>query len=264
MRQFKVRSSACGLIMAGTIGLTEKQQAKYEKLRDKTTPLTDLQKIELDDLKDKLANPELPQGAKTYCKQWLKGSSEFYNRDKKQISTKYTEKGNQNEDDSIEFIVKYLKLGMAFKNEKHFSDKYKKGTPDVILEDYIIDAKNSWTEETFPIFETEVPDSIYYWQAQCYMDLVNRDNYKLIYTLTDTPKELIEKEAYWFAQNNNIENDEELYKAFESRMTFSDLPDKLRIKIFNIERNQDDINLINERVKLCRIYIKSLIDNFNK
>jgi len=76
MEQFKIRASAAHEIMAGTIGLTENQEKILSEYTDRENgigkPLTDKMKSELLDLKNKKNNPELPQGAKTYCKKWLK------------------------------------------------------------------------------------------------------------------------------------------------------------------------------------------------
>lgn len=262
MRTFKIRCSKIGIIMSGSIRLSIAQESNYQKLLTKEK-LTDTQQATFDSLKNKRENPQLPTGVKTYIKDWLKTRPEFYNRSKS-FSNKYTKKGNQNEDQSIELVSRYLDLGMIFKNEKHFSNKFMTGTPDIILSNPVIDVKNSWDEHTFPLFEEEIPESDYYWQAQGYMALTGKENYKLIYTLTDTPIKLIQKEAYWFCINNDIEYDSEVFESFRERMTFSNLPDKLRIKIFDIKRNDEDIKLIKQRVELCRGYIKELIGSFNK
>lgn len=227
MKEFKIRGSACGQIM--------------------TNPRA----------KKDIEAGLLSKTAKTYCETWLK--EQLYNR-KKEFSSKYTDKGNITEDESIDFVADQLGYGMLMKNEKHLDNHIMTGTPDVILKDLIIDVKNSWDNFTFPLFETEIPNKDYYWQAQCYMYLTGKSDYKLIYVLSDTPIHLIEKEAYYWCQNNGYEElDIDIHKEFINKMTYNDIDDNLKIKIFDIKRNDVDIEKIKERVWQCRSYISKLI-----
>lgn len=189
----------------------------------------------------------------TYVDQWIK--EQLYSR-RKEFSSKYTQKGNIVEGQSIDFIADQLGYGMLFKNETPFKNEYITGTPDIITNEHIIDAKNSWDFSTFPLLETEIPNDDYYWQGQCYMDITGVSKYKLVYTLTDTPIELIEKECYWYCQNNNIDHDQEIQNEFIKKMTYDDIDPKLKIKVFEFERNDADIKLIYDRVEQCREIIK--------
>ena len=194
---------------------------------------------------------------KTYCQDWLK--EQLYNR-RKEFSSKYTEKGLIMEDNSIDFAMSHLDLGFAVKNEKYFENDFMTGTPDVILEDCIIDIKNSWSWDTFPLFDTYNKD--YFYQAQCYMKLVGLDKFKLIYTLMDTPEYLVKKETYYFLNSRGEFNQEDFEQAFldiQKKMTYTDIEDKFKIKVFEIERDDNVIKEIEERVLLCREYINELI-----
>lgn len=251
---FKIRASASSQIVGGTMGLTEKQSKYLGGLLEKSTR-TEKQEETLQDLIFKRDNVELPEGAKTYCKTWMK--EKLYNR-KSQFTSKYTDKGMIMEDNSIDFVAEQLGYGMLIKNEERFENDIMTGTPDVILSDHLIDVKNSWDCFTFPLYETEV-EKVYYWQAQVYMELTGKDHYKLIYTLMDTPLHLIEREAYFWGKNNGYEElDEDIYNSFVDKMTYPDIEDKYKIKVFEIERNQEDIDNIDRRVQECRKYIKSL------
>ena len=226
MKQFKIRSSQTGKIVGNP-------RAK----KDKELGL-------------------LSQTAKSFCKLWLK--EQIYNR-KKEFSNKYTQKGIIGEDDSIDLTAKFLKYGMLLKNEDNFEDNFKTGTPDVILPKLIIDVKSSWDFDTFPLLQKDIPNMDYYWQAQSYMSLVNRDNYKLIYVLIDTPKHLITKEAYYYAKDNGYEDlTDEIYQMFYKKMTYLDIPNKYKIKVYDISRNNEDIKKIEQKVIACREYIKEL------
>jgi hypothetical protein len=202
------------------------------------------------------ASGKLVDGNKTYCETWLK--EQLYER-KKEFTSKTTEKGNIVEDNSIDFIGEMLELGIVFKNEKHFEDEYMTGTPDIILPDLIIDAKNSWDCFTFPLFEKELPTKDYYWQAQGYMNLTGIDKYKVIYVISDTPENLIEKEVYFWCRNNGYnELDLDVLEQFKKKMTYSEIPNNLKIKVFDIEKNIEDIQKIKDKVLLCREYIDEL------
>ena len=182
MKEFKIRCSAIGQIMG-------QPRAKAAKEAG-----------------------ELSQTAKTYCETWIK--EQLYSR-RKEFTNKFVEKGLIIEDNSIDYIADQLGLGMLLKNEQHFSNDFMTGTPDVVLPDVVFDAKNSWDCFTFPLFDTEIPNKDYYWQGQGYMELCKKSHFKLIYTLMDTPMHLIEKEAYWYAKNNGLDEvDIELHNQF--------------------------------------------------
>jgi hypothetical protein len=258
MKKFKIRCSAIGNIAAGEIGLTDAQEKELCKLENKATTLTELQAEKVEKLRHIKHNPELPEGAKTYCKDWLKG--ELFNY-KKIITNKYLDKGNIMEDESIDFICEQLKLGFLIKNEEHFDDEYMQGTPDVLSGDTVIDVKNSWDCSTFPYFENTIPTSGYYWQLQGYMALTGKKKAKLIYCLLDTPEHLIEKEARWYSISQGYDDiDSDIWQQFHDNMTYPNVPDKLKIKVFDIDRNDEDIQKIKDRVLMCRDYIKGLLN----
>lgn len=205
----------------------------------------------------KIMTKTFGQTAKSYCETWLK--EQLYSR-KKEFKSKYTDKGQIMEDDSLDFIADMLGYGMLLKNEKEFSNAFMTGTPDVILPGLVIDVKNSWDNFTFPLFETEIPNKDYYWQAQGYMALTGIDKYKLIYVLSDTPENLIVSEAKKYIYNNGIDDfDTDIYEGFKEKMTYDDIPDKLKIRVFDIDKNDADIELINDRVMECGRYIDSLL-----
>jgi len=193
---------------------------------------------------------------KSYCEEWLK--EQLYGR-KKFISSKYMEKGNIVEQDSLDFIADELSYGLLIKNEEYFENDFLSGTPDVILNDEIIDVKNSWDCFTFPLFEEELPNKSYYYQMQGYMALTGKQSAKVIYVLKNTPQHLIEKEAFFYCKNNGYEKlDEDVLKDFESRMKFDKIESKLRYKVFEVQRDEETIEAIKERVKECNEYINNL------
>lgn len=193
----------------------------------------------------------------SFLQNWYKES--LYGR-KKEFSNKYTQKGIECENNSIETVIKMLNLDITtVKNEIFAENNYITGTCDIIQDDYIIDVKNSFDPFTFPLFEKEVPNKDYYWQAQCYMDLYNKEQYKLIYTLNNTPIDIIESEARKYCFQNGIDTDDyDVLKKFISSMSYDDIDISLKYKCFDIKRNESDINKIKERVKISRDYLETI------
>jgi len=198
----------------------------------------------------------LGKTGESYCQQWLKET--LYER-KKEFSSKYTQKGNEVEYNSIDFVSEQLDYGMLMKNETRFENDFMTGTPDIILNNRLIDVKNSWDCFTFPLFDKDIPNKDYYWQAQVYMALTGRHFYELIYVLSDTPLHLIEKEAFFWCKDNGYDElDVNIYDKFVKKMTYPNIKDSMKIKLFEIKKNTEDIEKINHRVSLCRDYIKSI------
>jgi hypothetical protein len=181
---------------------------------------------------------------------------QIYQR-REEFSSKYTEKGNLTEEASIDYIADKLGFGFLAKNEDFFEDDYFTGTPDIVLPDLVIDMKNSWSPFTFPLFETEVPNDGYFYQGQIYMHLTGRRKFKLIYTLMDTPFDLIEKEARNFCYKNNEELSDDIIREFTEKMTFKDIDDKFRIKVFEFDYDETVIDFLKSRIEEARDYIKT-------
>ena len=197
----------------------------------------------------------LGKTGETYIKTWIK--EQLYNRHK-EIQNKYLQKGNECEDNSLDYIADQLDYGVLVKNEEYFEDEYFCGTPDVILKDHLIDVKNSWDCFTFPLFETSI-NPAYLYQAQIYMHLTGIHEYELIYVLSDTPQHLIEKEAYYYCKNNGFEDlDPDVLEKFNKKMTYGDIPDKYRYKVYNISYDKAIIKTIQERTIECRGIISKL------
>lgn len=255
-KTYKVRASASYEIAAGSSGLTSNQVAEIEKLTNKDK-LTPIQEGKLKSLVDKRDNPPIPEGLKTHCKNWFKNV--ILGKRAARFSNKYVEKGTLMEDEGIELASNVLGYPMLIKNEEFFSNEYFQGTPDIITGDEVLDIKCSWSLDTFPLFEDELPSKAYYWQLQVYMALTGLKKAKVIYCLVDTPDHLIEKEARSEAWNQGLDDVTiEMVEAMTEQMTYSDIEESKRIKVFEVERNDKDIELLIERVKTCRNYIKKL------
>lgn len=204
---------------------------------------------------------EVPAGAITYLKKWIK--EQLYGK-QKEFSSKYTDKGVQMEPGAIEFASEYFGWGMVDKNEQAFNNEFIQGTPDIILATSVEDLKCSWDCFTFPFFE-DTPDKGYWWQLQGYMWLTDKSNAGLVYTLMDAPESIVEQEAKKESLKSGMDElDIEIYEKIREQMTYSHLPEELRIKRYSIKRDDKAIEQIETRVSSCRDYIeKNLSKSFN-
>jgi len=199
MKEFKIRASAAGKLMT-------KPRSKSEVL-SKTT--------------------------KSYLEEWTK--EQIYGV-RKNIQSKYLTKGNQVEDDAIMYASTEKGWLFAEKNEEYFEDEYFCGTPDLILNDKIIDIKSSWDCFSFPLFYNGIPNKDYYYQLQTYMHLTGKRDAQLVYVLMNTPEEL----------------------TFEGSHDYSEINSKYRIKVFNVEYQEEVIEELKNKVIESREYIREL------
>ena len=199
----------------------------------------------------------LSQTAKTYVQDLV--LEEKYGI-RKEFSSRYTDKGNEVEDLSIALVNEVLNYKFIYKNDEHFNNDWVTGTPDVNTDEVLIDVKSSWDASTFPFFETEIPNKDYFYQLQGYMWLTGKTESVLAYCLIDTPLQMVEDEvrrAHW--KLNLIEENTELRKEVESKHKFSHIPNIRRVKYWFVQRDEQVIEAIKERVELCREYYNLLM-----
>lgn len=175
----------------------------------------------------------LSQTCKTYLETWLK--EQIYNT-RKDIKSKYLVKGSEVEQIAIDYYAEEKQLGFVLPNQEFFEDDFIQGTPDLIHRNKIYEFKSSWDCFTFPLFDLE-PDKGYVMQVQSYMHLTGLKEGKLVYTLQNTPEELVWDEV----------------------TDYTSISSKYRIKEFKIEYDPEFIESVNQRVLLCREYINQLI-----
>jgi len=202
----------------------------------------------------------LGKTGQTCVKTWY--LSKLYDR-KPDFFSKYVEKGLATEQAGIELYSAIQNEGVLLqKNTQWFEDDWLRGTPDLITADMVIDIKCSWNLFTFPYFDKELPNSDYYWQLQGYMALTGLKKAAIAYCLIDTPKPLIQQELKkLFYQSGGRPEDwtPETYADLEVNYRFDDIPERDRIRVFPVERNEADIARIRTRVEEARDYLKSVV-----
>lgn len=174
----------------------------------------------------------ISETTKLYLHDWIK---EIIYGQKKQIDSKYISKGIEYEDMAIDKAIEWLDLPFAVKNKKKFEDEFFTGEPDLLLDDTVIDIKNSWDCWTFPLFENEIPTKGYYYQLQIYMHLTGLKKAKLVYVLLNTPE-----------------------TKYTPEIDYSNVDTKYRIKSYNFEYDPKVIEQIKKRVIESRDYILTI------
>lgn len=286
---FLFRCFSLGNIMTNNsrTNITALQVEQLKELEEKyiSGKITGMQKEKRDYLISKRDAPnELAQGSKTHCKNILKGK--LFNRER-QFHSKYTDKGTEKEESGITLASEVFNK-MYFKNEKHYRNNYIQGTPDIIT-DIVIDIKCSWDLHTFPMFEDNLSNSLYEWQVKGYCALTGCNNGQITYCLVDTPESIINDEIRrldWsislFDGNGNVYEDkiqkvvdkismmiytrkgleefcfQDINIKLEWFNDFVEIPKKLRIKTYDIELYQEDIERIESQVLLAREYMNQL------
>ena len=195
--------------------------------------------------------------------------AEKYGR-KRDIQTKQMKKGVEAEQDSIDLLSMYLKLPFS-KNEERFKNDFITGLPDIINGDTIIDIKSSYDLWTFLGNIPDKLDNLYYWQMQSYMWLTGTKNATIAYCLVNTPESIIQQEKYYLFKKMDVISEEspEFIKEamkIEFNMTFDDISINERILTFNVNRSEDDILRIENKVLKARTFLQELEQthlNFN-
>jgi hypothetical protein len=164
-------------------------------------------------------------------------------------------------------------MGKPFsKNSERFTNDYITGHPDILdLSESglkIWDVKSSYDLFTFLGNLPEKLKDLYYWQLQSYMWLTGAVESSIAYCLVNTPFGIIEQEKKSLLYRMDViseESPEYVLEAskLELNMMFDDIDIKERILIFPVQRNEEDIQLIQDKVEKARAYL-SMIENTHK
>jgi len=176
-----------------------------------------------------------------------------------EIRSRYTDKGIQLEDEAIREYNKLFGTN-HFKNDEFFEDDFIQGTPDIVSDDEVLDIKCSFSLDSFPILEKKMSNKNYYAQLQGYMRLTGKSKAKLVYVLLNTPEDIIVREAKSIMYKEKLPDDflDILIEEVREAHTYSHIPIKDRIKIFEVLRDEDMINNIDQKVIFSREYIDSI------
>lgn len=263
----RIRCSELGLIMSddSRTTITTKQLERLKELESKIK-LTEKQALERNTLQEKRdAKPELSKGAKSFIQK--KALHDKYAIEDT-IESRYLDKGIMCEDEAIQIYASVTGKHLIFKNEEGFHNDYVAGTPDVILDDTIVDVKCSWSIDSFPWFDNTLNRN-YYWQLQAYMWLTGKSKSELVYVLVNTPDHLFQQELQreiWKVKDTqglldiSAETESEIYEELYPKHNFDRIPFEKRVKVFEIEADILEQSKIQQKVELAREYYNQVIE----
>ena len=176
---------------------------------------------------------------------------------RKEIQSKYLEKGVECEEDSIT-LLSTLKDKFLLKNAERFTNDYITGEPDVL--EPLIDTKSCWDIHSFFKHKTQPLKKDYEFQMLGYCELTKQSHGTVAFCLIDTPLGLIEDEKRKLFYKMNVptmENPEYLAacEQLEKKMTFGDIPMEERVHEVKVRYSATMISQVYNRIDLCREWL---------
>lgn len=181
-----------------------------------------------------------------------------YNRTE-DIRSKYMEKGINVEEDSITLYSLITREFHKKNKERRYND-WIEGELDFHNSEKLVDTKSNWSIFQFNRVAARPIKEHYWWQLDGYMDLWNLPRAELAYCLINTPTKLIESEKKKLLYDF-LGSEEEYREAcleIERLHTYDDIPDKEKIRIFQVTRDEERIERIHRRVEECREFLNNL------
>ncbi len=172
---------------------------------------------------------------------------------RREIKSKYLDKGIQVEEDSLD-IYSMHSMQYVAKNEERFRNEWIIGTPDVVTP-VLLDIKSSWDIWSFAKAKTE-ENKMYFWQLQGYMWLTGHTSATLAYVLTDTPEHIIERELRQALYQSGLSQDSGAYQEYVAEMIrvyrYADLDISQRVHCKEYAFDGEAIQRLQDRIALCR------------
>lgn len=262
MNDIYFRASGAGNLMVGTRGLTTNQKQRLAELtvrkKGEGKPLTAKMEKERLALARKKRQPfELSQTAKSWVENiWLAEELGY----RPPMDSKEVMKGKLVEQDAFALVDQKYPGTFRAKNTNRFTKGHFSGTPDTILGDVVEDVKSCWDLRTF--FRVRTVDPLYYAQGQVYMYLTGNKKYRLHYTLSTTPEELIwnEEKTYFYKYGSDYENQLYLEASAQIRRghEVDHIPAQDRVKTFTWEYDPAFMRELNVRAKAAKKYYNQL------
>lgn len=269
--ELKFRASGVGALMVGSVGLTDVQTKRISELENEK--LTEInangnkvkwspnKQKELDGLIYKRENPELSETAKRFVRETVISAM---TKARKEIKSKYLEKGLLVEDDSIS-LLSDIDNNFYIKNFERKSDDYFTGECDISEMDVIQDVKSSW--DIFTFYEAEWKQ-LYYAQGQVYMRLWGANEFWLRYCLVNKPYAMYRKEidalefkygnsevSFDKSPNYHREYDIINYNSlYSGDFALRQIPPEERVITFKCVKDDEYMKELIERVEMARKY----------
>ena len=271
---FTFRCSSLGRIMVDPKGKSNKQKyeealasykkknAEYSDLKNKDTKTAqnlyqsiEKLKIKTDELQKVKDIVNLSDSCKTHLADIHTATK--YNRHE-DIKSKYLEKGLQCEEDAID---QYCLIRGVYreKNKDRRNNEFIEGELDIYDDDEVTDFKVNWSIFQFGRVVSKPINPLYHWQLDGYMWLWNRNKGKLVYSLLNTPEFLLKQEEkkLLYEMPTQALYDEAVIELRRNHI-YDDIPLEEKERIFHVERSEERIERIKQRVIECRKYLNDI------
>lgn len=225
MKQFKFRASSLGRIMTDAQSVDPALLTEELAVISRKTKKTDEEKALLAPLKEQ----SLSAGAKTYLDQLAK---EFVYSYEQTFSSKFTEKGQIVEQDSID-LYNSVFFSSVEKNTERRENEWITGECDIVQPKRITDIKSAWSLATFPATAAQAHDNDYEWQGRAYMWLWDKPEFEVAWCLVDTPPDLIGYEDESLHYVSHINAALRVTRALYQRDPVAEERIKLKVKAAN-------------------------------
>jgi hypothetical protein len=193
---------------------------------------------------------------------------------KKDITTKHMDKGNRCEPESIAMYSRVMNQYYE-KNEVQLENEWFTGNPDIFLgkdiyhAEEVDDIKSRWDLDTFSPKLIEKIDKGEELQLQVYLCLTGAKKGAIVNTLVSAPFEIIEAEKRKLLYSMNVATEiaPEYIEAaleLEFNMVFDDISEEERIIRQEVERNDDLIQKMKDKVPVMRKWLSDLDEMHSK
>jgi hypothetical protein len=258
-------------------GLTEKQQTELEYLQQRPTP-TDAQKIKIGALLEKQSNTGKLDVLSVGCISSLKNVyvKEKYYKQIISITKDYSPailNGVISEPKSLELVSEIT--GMKYTlHKKRVSNKYLKGILDAYAGESVkkattvIEIKTCANLQSFMGLignQDEETKSSFYWQIMGYLAITGASEGHICHCIVSYPDNIINDEINRFifkARAFGMDGDyiQSGIDRIRFNLTFDEIPIHERMIRFSVQRDEEAIKSIYEKVSYCRKWL----NNFDK
>lgn len=207
---------------------------------------------------------KLTDGAKTYLLDCFIG--EVYGI-RKDIQSKYLEKGKYCEQDGITLLQNTLYVGkLLVKNDQRISNDFIHGEHDTLKDGKVWDIKNAF--DLFTFGKADLTWN-YRWQLLGYCWLLKVEKGGLFYCVNNMPEHLlIDEERKIFYQGKFLtqENEEymQLCDEMRSKHNYDNMPLYERFKTWDVTFGEEEKLQLISAVEMGRKYLCELWENHNK
>lgn len=267
------RCSGIGALMTKKQGtsFTEVMRKELAELNQKvidSKALTPKQEERMRELKQRRDAPvELSDTAKQFIRDlWLYREKGI----KKEIKSKYLEKGKYSEEAAISLLTKVD--GVYYKKNTERKDNgVLTGECDIFKvfntgRKIVYDTKCCWNAETFMNSAPSIDNE---WQGRGYMELWDADEFHLKFCLVDCPEHIYADELYYFKKKKGIIDEDlpeykEMIAEFRRGYFYSENPlftESERVKTFVFKRDETKIEDLYAQIHLALEYYPTITLN---